>query len=119
MKIEGVVVEGRRLGRELGFPTANVAVDGVEIERGVYLSKVVVEGVEYRAVTNVGTNPTVGEVVRRSESYILGFEGDLYGKTICVELIEKLRDERKFESVEALREQIERDIELANERVIE
>lgn len=118
MRIRGVVVEGRRLGRELGFPTANVAVQDQSIDSGVYISTVEVGGVEYRGVTNVGVNPTVGAVECRSESYIIGYEGDLYGEVITIDLLERLRDERKFESVDALREQIKNDIGAAKSRKI-
>lgn len=111
MIIEGVVVEGRRLGRKLGFPTANIVVVDDSIESGVYMSKVTVNDIDYRSITNIGVNPTVGEVARRAESYILDFEGELYGQTLRFELISKLRDEVRFESVEKLREQIARDID--------
>ncbi len=110
--IEGEVVEGRRLGRQLGFPTANILLkeDLAEVADGVYSSCVEVEGAKYRAVTNIGSNPTVGAESRRAESYILDFEGDIYGCRLVVELCEYLREERKFESIEALREQIAEDI---------
>ncbi len=112
--LRGVVVEGKRLGRQLGFPTANVMVgDDLAVDNGVYMSRVVVGGVEYQAVSNVGVNPTVADKGRRVESYIFDFEGDIYGETIEVELLAKLRDERQFGSVEELRDQVLRDIELA------
>ncbi len=115
--IEGVVVSGRRLGHTLGFPTANVEMsEGSEtVESGVYLSRVEIEGEFYWGVTNIGTNPTVGGVKRRSESYILDFGGDLYGCHIRVELRAFLRGEVRFESVEALCRQIEQDVEQARE----
>ncbi|MFI3303249.1 MAG: riboflavin kinase [Rikenellaceae bacterium] len=113
MVVEGVVVEGRRLGRQLGFPTANIELTGDDpIRSGVYRSRVWIRGVEYAAISNVGTNPTVGEVKRRVESHIFDFSEDIYGMTILVELDEWLRSEMRFESVEALREQIRRDVEM-------
>ncbi len=116
MVIEGVVIEGRKMGRQLGFPTANVALNrDVNIESGVYLSSVRVGGNLYNAVTNIGTNPSVGSVEKRSESYLLDFEGDLYGQTISIKLGDKLRQELRFESVEALRQQISMDIERARQ----
>lgn len=116
MVIEGVVIEGRKMGRQLGFPTANVALkSGVEIENGVYLSRIKVGDMEYDAVTNIGTNPTVGEVAQRAESYILEFDADIYGQTISIKLENKLRDQVHFESIEALRLQIQKDIKLANQ----
>ncbi len=116
MVIKGVVIEGRKMGRQLGFPTANVAVGGgVVIESGVYLSRVKIGEVIYDAVTNIGTNPTVGGVERRSESYILDFEGDIYGEFISIEVGRKLRAEICFDSIESLRKQILVDISQARQ----
>lgn len=108
--IEGVVEHGRRLGRELGFPTANLAVpEGVEASDGVYRSRAEVGGVFYDAMSNLGRNPSVGGVERRLETHIFDFRGELYGRLLRVELLEKIRDERKFASVEELRAQIAKD----------
>lgn len=107
--IEGVVLHGRRLGRELGFPTANMEVADPMIEGGVYASRVVIDGVSYRAMSNLGCNPSVGGGARHLETHLFGFAGDLYGRCIRVELLCKLRDERRFDSLEALRRQIEAD----------
>ncbi len=110
--LEGVVVHGRRLGRELGFPTANVAVPcDLEVADGVYRSRVEVDGQSYDAMSNLGTNPSVGATARHLETHILGFSGELYGRTLRVELLEKIRDELRFASVEELRAQIEKDKE--------
>ena len=108
--VEGVVVGGNRLGRKLGFPTANIAIDdSLEVENGVYSSKVFVEGEEYVAMTNVGVRPSVDGSRRLLETHLFGFEGLLYGLSLRVELYDKIRDEKKFGSVEELREQIEKD----------
>lgn len=108
--IEGVVIGGNRLGRKLGFPTANIAVDeSLDIENGVYCSKVIVEGESYVAMTNVGVRPSVDGSKRLLETHIFGFEGLLYGLTLRVELYEKIRDEKRFDSVDELRQQIEKD----------
>ena len=108
--IEGVVIGGNRLGRKLGFPTANIAIDdSLAVENGVYCSKVFVEGEEYVAMTNVGVRPSVDGSKRLLETHLFGFEGLLYGLKLRVELLEKIRDERKFASVEELRQQIEKD----------
>ena len=110
--IEGVVEHGRRLGRELGFPTANLAVpETVAADDGVYRSRAEVGGRTYDAMSNLGRNPSVGGVERRLETHIFGFGGELYGRPLRVELLEKIRDERKFATVEELREQIVRDKE--------
>ena len=108
--IEGVVIGGNRLGRKLGFPTANIAIsDDLAVENGVYLSKIFVEGEEYVAMTNVGVRPSVDGSRRLLETHLFGFEGLLYGLTLRVELYDKIRDEKKFGSVEELRQQIEKD----------
>ena len=108
--IEGVVEHGRRLGRELGFPTANLAVpETVTAADGVYRSRAEVGGRMYDAMSNLGRNPSVGGVERRLETHIFDFGGELYGRLLRVELLEKIRDERKFDTVEDLRMQIEKD----------
>ena len=108
--VEGVVIGGNRLGRKLGFPTANIAIDDdLAVENGVYSSKVVVEGEEYVAMTNVGVRPSVDGTKRLLETHLFGFEGLLYGLTLRVELYDKIRDEKKFSSVNELREQITKD----------
>lgn len=114
MIVEGVVSEGRRLGRRLGFPTANIEVDdSLEIPDGVYASRARVDGRSYPAMSNLGRNPSVGGCRRRLETHIFGYEGKLYGRTLCVELLQKIRDEQKFATVEELRGQLIRDGEEA------
>ena len=109
--IEGVVIGGNRLGRKLGFPTANIALteDSV-VENGVYASRVYLESGEfYAAMTNVGVRPSVDGTKRLLETHLFGFEGSLYDSKLRVELLEKIRDEKKFSSVEELQEQISKD----------
>ncbi len=116
MTIRGVVVEGKKLGRKLGFPTANILIsENLLIENGVYRSRTNIDGVWFFSVTNVGHNPTTGVESRRVESYILDFEDDIYGKTIVVELVEMIRKEQKFYNIEALRTQVKLDIERVRE----
>ncbi|MFI3280382.1 MAG: riboflavin kinase [Rikenellaceae bacterium] len=113
MVISGVVIHGCSLGRKLGFPTANIALDSqIQIENGVYACRLILNGEERRAISNIGTKPTVGGGVRSLECHILDFEGDLYGQCIDVEILDKLRDEVRFDSVEALRQQIGQDIDI-------
>ena len=108
--VEGVVIGGNRLGRKLGFPTANIAIDErLDIENGVYSSRVVVEGESYVAMTNVGVRPSVDGSRRLLETHLFDFEGSLYDLHLRVELYDKIRDEKKFGSVDELRQQIEKD----------
>ncbi len=110
--IEGLVAHGRELGRELGFPTANLPVgEELAAEDGVYASWAEVGGVRYRAMSNLGCNPSVGGRERRLETHLFGFAGSLYGQRLRVVLERKIRDERRFASVEELREQLARDKE--------
>lgn len=110
--IEGCVEPGRRLGRELGFPTANLSVpDDLSLDDGVYRSRVEVAGRRYDAMSNLGRNPSVGGTERRLETHIFGFTGELYGCRLRVELLQRIRGERKFASVEELRSRIEQDRE--------
>lgn len=110
--IDGVVGEGRQLGRRLGFPTANISVDvALAVSDGVYRSRTTVDGVSYYSMSNLGCNPSVGGVERRLETHLFGFSGSLYGRRIVVELLEKIRDERHFSSLEELEQQIRKDRE--------
>lgn len=116
-QIFGQVVTGRKLGRTIGVPTANITIDaGVVVPRhGVYACKVIADGAEYLAVTNVGSRPTVGGHRVTVEPWILDFEGDLYGKGILVLFYSFLRPEEKFSSLEALQDQIFRDAQQARQ----
>jgi len=110
----GTVVKGNQLGRNLGFPTVNLLPEEGKLlpPNGVYFSQVRYRNKLYRAISNVGYKPTVTEDrVMGLESYLYDFEEDIYGEPIEVYLMEFSRPERRFESVEALRGQLERDIE--------
>jgi FAD synthase len=112
--VEGIVTPGRQIGQTIGFPTANIPIDEGACERGVYRTQVQVEGIEevFDAMSNVGYNPSVGGSELRLESHLFGFEGDLYGRRIWVRLVAKIRDEIRFDSVEELRAQLEKDKEI-------
>jgi len=112
LTIEGVVAPGRQLGRELGFPTANITLEQeVMLPDGVYLSRVQWQGREYDAISNLGSNPTVGGNLRRLECHLLDYAGaPLYGFRLRVRLIRRLRAELHFQSLEQLRAQIESDV---------
>ena len=110
VEIEETVIRGQQLGRQLGFPTANMDIAACQaIENGVYRSSVEVDGREYLAMSNVGVRPSVDGRTRLLETHLFGYCGDLYGRRLRVRLIEKIRDERRFGSVDELREQLERD----------
>ena len=106
MTIEGQVIKGQQLGRKMGFPTANMDAAGIEAENGVYASQVEIDGIRYRAMSNIGVRPSVDGRQRLLETFLFDFDGDLYGRNITVELLQKIRDEHKFESVEALQRQL-------------
>jgi riboflavin kinase/FMN adenylyltransferase len=108
-ELEGPVVYGDQRGGTLGFPTANISVDAdILVPRyGIYAG----EALGRRMAMSIGVNPHYGGVERRIEAFILDYEGDLYGHTLRVELWERLRDERAFESEADLVEQIARDVE--------
>ena len=110
--LSGEVVAGKQLGRTLGVPTANLRFpEGLLVPKfGVYACKVLVDGEQYAAVTNIGTRPTVDGQGVTVESYLLDFNGDLYGKNITVAFYEFLRPEQKFSSLEELKTQIAADI---------
>lgn len=111
--ITGSVAHGFQEGRRIGFPTANIVPESAEKlvpGNGVYATRVSIEGGEWMpAMLNIGTNPTFQRQQTTIEAHIIGFEGDIYGKKLCVEFSRKLRDEQRFESVEALQKQLETD----------
>lgn len=108
--IEGVVIRGNRLGSRMGVPTANIEVgDELDIPDGVYASQVTLDGRTYGAMSDLGRKPTVGGRRRLLETNLFGFDGDLYGRRLRVELLWFVRPERRFGSVEELFRQIEAD----------
>jgi len=110
----GVVVEGEKLGRRLGFPTANLAVHPKKVlPPGVYAVEVEGSFGRYKGVANVGTRPTLGGEERRLEVHLLGYAGELYGEEARVRFLKRLREERRFPSLEALRAQIQADVQAA------
>ena len=115
--LTGEVVEGRKLGRTIGIPTANVELPAqlAVPKLGVYAGLAVVDGKQYRAVTNIGFRPTVGGHQVRAESWLLDFAGDLYGKRITLIFMNFLREEKKFNSLEQLKEQILQDAQRVRE----
>ncbi|HSB29629.1 MAG TPA: bifunctional riboflavin kinase/FAD synthetase [Pyrinomonadaceae bacterium] len=114
--VEGLVERGDERGHKLGFPTANLHPHNRVIPKnGVYVTGTLIEGQWRRSVTNIGVRPTFGQTTEPSvETYVMNWDGDLYGNVVRVRFLYRLRDERKFASIEALRTQIERDVSRAN-----
>lgn len=111
--ITGVVEHGQKLGRTLGFPTCNVAPPKEKLlpPRGVYLELLKLEGAIYPAIGNLGVKPTVDEEGRvLVESYLLGYSGDAYGKTVEIQFKEFRRPEQKFADVQEMKAQVDKDI---------
>lgn len=111
--LSGTVVSGRKLGRTLGIPTANIPLpeDVICPKQGVYICKALVDGKEYPAVTNIGNRPTVGGHHITVEPWLLDFAGDLYGKTLTLLFYEFIRPEKKFDSLEDLKAEIQKNAE--------
>ncbi|MGE5359877.1 MAG: bifunctional riboflavin kinase/FAD synthetase [Bacteroidales bacterium] len=109
--IDGRVVEGDRRGRQLGFPTANIATSNELIPPdGVYATLLLIEGAIRPSITNIGVRPTFGGAgATVVETHVFDFDADLYGRTVRVAFVQRLRDERPFPGVDALRRQIEID----------
>ena len=105
----GVVVAGNRMGRTMGFPTANMQLyEPLKLVPGdgVYAVEAEVLGGVYRGMCNIGLRPTVGGAARTIETHILDFDEDIYGLPLRLRFLQRIRDERKFDSLEALREQL-------------
>lgn len=115
--VTSVVQHGKALGKKLGFPTINLHFeeDRAVLSYGVYLGEVILEGGKFPAVINVGLRPTAEEdaLIPKIEAHLIGFDGDLYGKTVKAEFVKKIRDEKKFHSLTELKNQVEKDIEYA------
>jgi riboflavin kinase/FMN adenylyltransferase len=110
--VSATVIDGKHLGRKLGFPTVNqqISHDLCIPANGVYLTEIFFDGAKYFGITNVGTQPTVGGKQILFETNIFDFSGDLYGKTLRVEFIKFIRFEKKFNSLDELTNQIDLDV---------
>ena len=113
--IGGEVVVGNKLGRTIGFPTSNIMLDETMAAppNGVYVTFCTYNGTRYPSITNVGVKPTVGTYNKNIETHIFNFDKELYGKQIRVEFVKRMREERKFASVEELSKRIEHDCIMA------
>jgi riboflavin kinase/FMN adenylyltransferase len=116
--LQGKVTTGEHRGAGMGFPTANIDVDSKQAlpPDGVYATWAYVEGKAYQSMTNIGRRPTFGAHNKRTvEVFILSYDKDIYGKDLKIELVERLRGEKKFENVEALKQQIAEDVRRGRE----
>jgi riboflavin kinase/FMN adenylyltransferase len=110
--LAGKVITSDKRGRILGFPTANLDIKPQQAlpDNGTYATITQVNGKQFPSATNIGIRPTFGEGEKTVETHLLNYKGDLYGKEIRVEFVQKLRDEQRFPSFEELKNQIEKDI---------
>ena len=115
--MRGPVVQGDQRGRTIGFPTANIAVDELHVvpANGVYVCQAQVDSETYGAVTNIGVRPTFDGTHRTVEAYLLDFVGDIYGETLRLQFLHRLRGEKKFNGIAELVGQINRDTAAARE----
>ena len=116
----GTVIQGEQIGRTLGFPTANMRLDGSNrLRHGIYAVKVLVEGKIYDGVASYGRRPTFDNGAPLLESFLFDFSGNLYGKDVEVQFVDWIRPELKFDSVEALIVQMQDDVRVAKARLAE
>ncbi len=111
-QLRGTIIEGISLGQKLGYPTANISIDDIRKKiptNGVYVSMVNIANNWYKSMINIGVRPTLNKRDFAIEAHIFDFKDTIYGKNISVHLIDRLRDEKRFSSVEALKEQIIKD----------
>ena len=111
--LSGKVVVGDQRGRTLGFPTANIEVDDQLLlpGDGIYATWAIIDGKRHQAATSIGVRPTFGLTQRLVEVFVMDFSDDLYGKIVGVEFIDKVRDQEKFDGLEALIKQIKQDVD--------
>jgi riboflavin kinase/FMN adenylyltransferase len=113
-RLHGTVAVGRRRGRTLGFPTANLdPLATLAPGDGVYAATATVDGAVWPGAANVGPNPTFGEGARKVEVHLIGFHGDLYGRPLAVDFLQRLRDTRPFAGAAELTAQLREDVERA------
>lgn len=110
--LEGIVVGGQKLGREIGYPTANIELNRAQVipADGIYAVWVTWRNRRFKGACSIGIRPTIGGTERTIEVFMLDFDGDLYGETLELAFVERLRDETKFDSLETLKQQIAKDV---------
>ncbi len=114
--IEGPVIHGLKNGRKINFPTANQEIDEEILPHGVYITRTKIGDKMYKSMTNIGTHPTISELDKPViETHLLDFSEDIYGQNIKVEFLKFIRDQRKFPSLNDLKEQLKQDCIQAGE----
>ncbi|MDM8533074.1 bifunctional riboflavin kinase/FAD synthetase [Clostridiaceae bacterium HSG29] len=110
--LEGIVIDGEKIGRKIGFPTANLELDNnfAILKPGVYITRTIIDNKKYYSITNVGFNPTLKQSDFTVETHILDFNESIYGKIIRVDFYKRIRNEMKFSSINDLKESIRWDI---------
>lgn len=120
--IQGSIIHGSQIGRTIGFPTANIHIENeykMIPANGVYVGYSIVDDKKYKAVINIGHNPTISENNKTSiEVHLIDFQQDLYNETLQVSFMYRLRDEQKFESLDALKNAIQRDVDCVRKMTI-
>lgn len=107
-KLQGVVKQGHKRGKKFGFPTINILPDK-EVPEGIYISQITIAGEKYNALTFIGAAKTFNETEVLAETFVFDFDQDIYGQTVSISLLKKLRDNQKFESEDTLIKQMEQD----------
>jgi riboflavin kinase/FMN adenylyltransferase len=110
--LHGQVILGTGRGLKLGFPTANLDIDPQQAvpADGVYVSRAYLDDKTYKAMTNIGTNPTFGDTEHAVEVYLLDYNNNLYGRELRINIVKRIRDEKRFDTIEQLEEQIAEDV---------
>ncbi len=119
--VSGKVIHARKIGRTIGFPTANMLVDESILipKNGIYATKVFIKDKEFIGATNIGFNPTVNGKNLSIETNILDFDEDIYGEIIKIEFLERIRDEKKFSGIDELKKQLKKDVNFIRNKYIE
>ena len=109
--VEGPVMHGLENGRKINFPTLNMEIDENLLPNGVYISRTFIDGKIYKSMTNVGTHPSISELSKPIiETHVLDFSEFIYGKIVKVEVLKFIRDQKKFASLNDLKEQLKKDL---------
>ena len=109
--VEGPVMHGLENGRKINFPTLNMEIDENLLPNGVYISRTFIDGKVYKSMTNVGTHPSISELSKPIiETHVIDFSEFIYGKVVKVEVLKFIRDQKKFGSLNDLKEQLKKDL---------